>query len=268
MAVDVSVVIPTFRRPRELAEATKSALAQGNAGIAVEVIVVDDSPEGSGRDAIAGLDDARVTYLRNPAPTGGRPGAVRNLGWPRARGAIVHFLDDDDVVPPGHYAALKAAFAARPDVGVVFGRVEPFGDEAQLAHEREFFATAARRARSSVWLGPKVGLAAQMFFLATLFVCSAGAVRRECLEPLGGFDEKLRLMEDTDFYGRAIRRFGAHFLDRVVLNYRIGLSLMHSPAADRAALAESYQRIHAKYRAEWGALDFYAMKALARTVLK
>ena len=52
MAVlDVSVVIPTFRRPALLREAIASVRAQS--GVAVELIVVDDSPEGSAA-AIAG----------------------------------------------------------------------------------------------------------------------------------------------------------------------------------------------------------------------
>ena len=39
---DVSVVIPTCRRPRLVVEAVRSALAQD--GASVEVIVLDDSP--------------------------------------------------------------------------------------------------------------------------------------------------------------------------------------------------------------------------------
>ena len=75
--VDYSVIIPTFRRPRELAEALASVLCQE--GATIEVIVVDDSPEGSGQEVVQGLDDARVSYLKNPNPTGGVPSVVRNL---------------------------------------------------------------------------------------------------------------------------------------------------------------------------------------------
>jgi glycosyltransferase involved in cell wall biosynthesis len=267
MTVDFSVVIPTFRRPRELLEAVGSVLAQADA--VVEVIVVDDSPEGAAREAIESVRDDRVSYLKNPSPTGGRPGAVRNLGWPRARGSFVHFLDDDDIVPRGHYAAVRAAFERHPDVGVVFGCVEPFGaDETQLLHERAFFADAARRARASRRFGPRWGYAAQMFFCSTLLVCSAGVVRRECLAPIEGFDGQLRLMEDVDFYARAIRRFGAHFLDQVGLRYRIGPSLMHSPQVDGTAVNESYGRMYANYRDKWGVMEFLALKIFARTVLR
>src|SRR3974390_1469014 len=126
MPVEFSTIIPTYRRPAQLLEAVTSVLAQVEA--IVEIIVVDDSPEGSGRTVIDGLNDPRVTYLKNPNPTGGIPSIVRNLAWPHVKGMFVHFLDDDDIIPQGHYAAVKDAFAEHPKVGMIFGRIEPFGN--------------------------------------------------------------------------------------------------------------------------------------------
>ena len=118
--MDVSVIVPTFRRPASLRQTVASVLAQD--GVEMEVFVVDDSPEGSARGAIDAINDRRVQYILNPKPTGGVPSVVRNLALPLARGDLVHFLDDDDTIPAGHYLAVKQAFAARPDVGLVFGR--------------------------------------------------------------------------------------------------------------------------------------------------
>ncbi len=265
MAVDFSCVVPTFRRPVELLEAVQSALAQE--GVSVEVIVVDDSPEQSARSVVARLADPRVRYLAMETPTGGVPGAVRNRGWPLATGAFVHFLDDDDLVPAGHYRTARAEFAAHPDVGVLFGRVQPFGDDdAKLRHESEYFREAARRARSCEAIG-KLAFAARQFFEPTMLVCSASLIRRECVEALGGFDEEIRLVEDVEFYARAFRQFGAHFCDRVVLHYRIGPSLMHSRAGDEP-IVKSYARAHQKYKDQYGAFDFLALKALSRVGLR
>lgn len=234
VSIDVSVVIPTFRRPTLLAEAIASVRAQRGAN--VELIVVDDSPEGSAA-GIAGEFADSLRYFRNPEPTGGFPSVVRNLGWPLTRGRFVHFLDDDDLVPEGHYAAAIAAFEAHPGVGVVFGRVEPFGDapETQMRHERAFFRGAARRAAVCRRFGPRLGFAAGMIFNQAMLVCGAALIRRQCIQHLGGFDPKIRLGEDVDFFGRAMREFGACFLDAVTLRYRIGSpSLMHAPGAQRA----------------------------------
>lgn len=272
MPVDISVVIPTFRRPKPLAEAIASAL--GQAGVSVEIIVVDDSPEASAQSIIEGINDPRVRYLKNPAPTGGMPSVVRNLGWPLAKGDFIHFLDDDDMVPEGHYAAVTKIFAERPDVGVVFGRIEPFGDapEAQMQHERAYFSGAARRALMCSRFGAKWGFAAGMLFHPSMLVCSDCVVRRTTVQQVGGFDPRMRLCEDAAFYTFAIRRSGAYFMDRVTLRFRVSNpSMMHATVKDPAQekqLRETWNLMSERYRAEWGSLEFFAMKVFARTVLR
>jgi glycosyltransferase involved in cell wall biosynthesis len=272
MPIDFSVIIPTFRRPEELFLAIASVLAQR--GVEVEVFVIDDSAEGSAKQVVEMLRNARVNYLKNPVASGGIPSVVRNLGWPLAQATFVHFLDDDDIVPEDYYAAVKTAFIAHPEVGVVFGRVEPFGDapEEQMRHEREFFAAAARRALRCGWFGPKLAFTGCMMFDGLLLVTGAGVVRRECVQLLGGFDPLMRVREDWDFYARAMRRFGAHFIDRVALKYRIGnRSLLHYSLdlseSDLQCLTEARQRTRAKYRAECGTLEYVALKLVTKTVL-
>jgi glycosyltransferase involved in cell wall biosynthesis len=264
---DVSVIIPTFRRPTLLPEAIASALAQ--TGVSVEVRVLDDSPEGSAREIVERVADPRVTYIKHEPATGGKPALVRNAGWPGATGRFVHFLDDDDRVAAGFYRAALAAFDARPDRGVVFGRIEPFGDDPDaLAHERAFFDDAARRARIAAATGSRLVMTTNLLFRPTLLVNSACLIRRDCIGPLGGYDPELSLNEDVDFYCRAIREYNCVFLDRTVLHYRIlSTSLMHGNK-DATKLESSYHRMYGRYRGAHGAPEFLAMKALARTVLR
>lgn len=190
MSVEFSVVIPTYRRPQELLEAVHSVL--GQLEVTVEVIIVDDSPEGSACAVVGRLNDPRVTYLRTPKPTGGVPSVVRNLGFPYANGIFVHFLDDDDIVPSGHYGAVKEAFAAHPEVGMIFGRIEPFGDASaeQMEHERRYFELAALKAAACARFGKKWAFTGRMLFDQALLVCSASILRRDCLIQLGGFIRK------------------------------------------------------------------------------
>lgn len=266
MAPDFSVIIPTFRRPLQLREAIDSVLAQK--GVTVEVVVVDDSAEGSARPAVEAVNDSRVTYRKMAQPTGGIPARVRNHGWPGTTGVLVHFLDDDDLLPDGHYLRVKQAFAAHPEVGVVFGVVKPFATvETPLDHELRYFADAARRARSCNRFGPRLAFGARMLFEPTMIVCSNCVVRRECVAALGGFDPDVAMVEDVEFYSRVMRRFGAHFLDQVTLHYRIGPSLMHS-RTDDSQIAAAYKLMHRKYRATYGRADFLALKIFARSVLR
>jgi glycosyltransferase involved in cell wall biosynthesis len=272
VAIDFSVVIPTFRRPNVLIEALASVLRQRES--TVEIFVIDDSPEGSAEEAVRGLQDSRIVYLKNPNPTGGFPSVVRNIGWPMANGAFVHFLDDDDIVSEGHYAAVKAAFAANPDVGLVFGRIEPFGNgpAAQLDRERQYFADAARKAAASGRFGSRWAFTGRMLFDKALLVCSSSAIRRECVAKLGGFDPAIRLMEDADFHVRAMRECGALFLDRSAIQYRVGApSLMHSPDPTEEQKRDErlgHRQLHDKYRRERGTVEFYALALFTRTLLR
>jgi hypothetical protein len=206
--------------------------------------------------------EPRVTVLKNTSPTGGVPSIVRNIGWPRAKGSFVHFLDDDDIVPDGHYIAVKSAFSAHPQIGMVFGRVEPFGEcpSGQLEHERHYFADAARTTLNCQRFGTKIAFVARMLFCDALPVGSASIVRREIIERLGGYDSEIRLMEDADFHVRPMREFGAYFMHRVAVKYRIGSpSLMHSPNPDVFQLEMQRigrQKMRNKYRDQRGALEF------------
>jgi glycosyltransferase involved in cell wall biosynthesis len=264
---DVSVIIPTFRRPALVPEAVRSALSQE--GVRVEVHVLDDSPEGSARGPVEAVGDARVRYTHRGIPSGGRPALVRNEGALAAAGRYLHFLDDDDRAAPGAYTALAAALDGKRRAGVAFGVVAPFGDDpAALSRERAYFADAARRARRAARLGSRRWMVSNMLFRDTVLVNSACMLRRDCFAALGGYDAELPVVEDVDFYLRAIRRFGVAFVDRVVLEYRVGhSSLMHDPQG-AAQVGAAYRRIFARYQAEHGVLELRGLQVLARTVLR
>lgn len=261
---DISVIIATCDRPDTLVDAVHSALDQD--GAVIEVIVVDDSVDHTAAGVIAALDDDRVRYLTNWQSSKGRPAVARNIGIGLAKAPLIHFLDDDDLVAPGQYAAAQAAFAADPGIGVVFGTVEPFGeDAAEIDRQRLYFQQAERRARRCARLGQRWAFTAAMLFGPTLLVCSAGMVRRDHFDAVGGFDAVMPLVEDVDFYMRAIRHGGARFLDRPALRYRVGPSLMRQPNRDRI-VRESYRQSQARYCERYGLLEFMTLKALANGV--
>ncbi|HXB56292.1 MAG TPA: glycosyltransferase [Vicinamibacteria bacterium] len=266
MVVDVSVVTPTFRRPRQLAEALSSALAQRL--VTVESIVVDDSPERSAQDVVARIADPRVTFVPMKKPSGGNPALVRNAGWPLARGRFVHFLDDDDHVAEGAYAALTAELEAHPEAGVAFGRIEPFGDDPEdLRHNQRVFAESRRRARLCAGLGSWRLLLASMLFCNPVLNCSACMIRRDHIAQIGGFDPDCTPFEDREFYVRAIRRFGWRYIDRTVVHYRTGApSLMTTLRATEAA--EVFRTIYRKYEAQNGRLELLTLKILGRALFR
>ena len=260
--IDVSVITPTFRREREVVESVKSALDQE--GVAVEVIVLDDTPEGTARTAIEGLADPRVRYLKRAEPSEGKPALVRNEGLQLAKGRYVYFLDDDDHVLPGALRAMVSAMDTNPRAGVAFGRVECFGAEpAALAQYRRWFgwaADVAQRLAFSSWL--TVGM---ILFRGTVIINSTCMQRRECALALGGYDPSIPVYEDVEFHMRAIRRFGHLFVDHPVLHYRTGApSLIHDLKGDTGPIQASYQIIHRKYREEHGPAEYLALKIASK----
>jgi GT2 family glycosyltransferase len=269
---DFSVVIPTFRRPEALLESIASALDQP--GVSVEVIVVDDSPEGSAQRPVQDLQDPRIRYLKNQLPSGGVPSLVRNIGWPLATGDFIHFLDDDDKVAFAYYGVVKKTFEEHPEAGLIFGQIEPIGDgpAEQLKDECQYFSLAARNSARAQRFGNRWAFLARMLFDNALLVCSASVVRRDCVAQIGGFDPDIRLMEDADFHVRVMREFGTLFLNQIAVHYRIGSpSLMHSPNPSTIQIQqqlEGRRTMQRKYRQARGSLEFYALAFFSRTALK
>ena len=90
----VSVVVPTAGRSPWLRQAVESALQQSYRN--VEVVVVDDCPDGMAESAWSiewGLETGERLRLIHSGGAGGA--AARNAGVQAARGDWIAFLDDD-----------------------------------------------------------------------------------------------------------------------------------------------------------------------------
>lgn len=125
-APTLSIVIPTHDT-RELTLRCLSSLPAGGVD-PVEVVVVDDASSDGTADAVrAGHPGAIVVG------TGGRLGfgGAANLGAERTGGDVVLFLNSDTEVIEGTLAALVAAFADDPGLGVGGGELLDPGGEPQ-----------------------------------------------------------------------------------------------------------------------------------------
>ncbi len=115
----VSVVVPCHNYGRYLPEAVGSAL--GQAGVEVEVVVVDDA---STDDSLAvarrlAAADPRVRVLAHETNRG--PVRTFNDGLAVATGEFLVRLDADDLLTPGSLARSAALCRRHPEVGLVYG---------------------------------------------------------------------------------------------------------------------------------------------------
>jgi GT2 family glycosyltransferase len=179
----LSAVICTYDRYDLLPDAIESLRRQDAAPGAIEIIVVDNSPQ-QGEAAEFGRRYAGIpnlTYLTEATP--GLANA-RNVALAAARGRIVAFIDDDARASPcwaGALIAAHAAFAGR--AGIVGGRVVP-----------------RWQGEKPAWLGPKLhgylsllDLGGELRELpegASLVGCNL-SFDREALTAAGGFATNL-----------------------------------------------------------------------------
>ena len=91
----ISCILPTFRRPEGLNAALSSLVAQSSISRALEIVVVDNDPDGSAREYVAKYaktSPIEIVYLHISVPgvANARNGAL-NI----ARGRYIAWLDDD-----------------------------------------------------------------------------------------------------------------------------------------------------------------------------
>jgi len=187
----VSVIIPVARwHTRFINDALDSLVGQTTN--AWEAIVVNDT--GDDWDTVAGAPYARVFKTQG----GQGAGAARNLGLAHARGALVFFLDADDMLRPNALLRLMQRYA-RGDCGYVYCDVI-----VPESPQHSKVVTAPEFSQLD-WL--RRGLHAQAVLMAT------DDARRI------GFDETMFAWEDWDFFVRcAIAGIcGSHVAEPLVL---------------------------------------------------
>ena len=259
MQIDLSIIIPTYRRPDLLREAIASCLEIGK--LSFEVLVVDDCPDGSARQVVASIGDQRVHYRKRDIPTGGWPAFNRNEAAAEAGGRIFYFLDDDDRMIAAH---IEAAWARldQSDKGVVISLARPFSHNPELElHETQLFKAAGSFLSKSPFTLTVVG---RLVFGSTVLVCSSCMVKREAFTACNGFDTKIELCEDLEFYFRVIRRFGYVFSPEPIVERRIGQPALMLNNAHNERVANSYRMFQSKYRVEHGHFEFLALKIWTR----
>jgi glycosyltransferase involved in cell wall biosynthesis len=162
---EVSIIIPTYRRPQLAYRAAVAALAQD---IPVEVIVVNDGDLVSDYSCVKSLPVHFVQLKENSGLSG-----ARNAGMQAARGEYVGFCDDDDLWTPQFARMLKSTLKrSKASIGAYGRGYETLPGGAKKAIYTQRFDSKLLLKRN--YIQPS----------ATMF-------RREELLGLGGFDEAM-----------------------------------------------------------------------------
>ncbi len=189
----VTVIIPTYNRAGCLREAVDSVLAQDFRDF--ELIVVDDGSTDDTPRLLQEYGDAiRVFRQENRGVS-----AARNAGIAISRGALIAFLDSDDLWLQGKLARQVEFFKAHAD--------------ALICQTEEIWVRNGRRVNP----GKRHRKRGGMIFEPSLDLClvspSAVMVRKELFQCVGFFDEGLPACEDYDLWLRVSSRYAVHLID-------------------------------------------------------
>ncbi len=112
----LSIIIPIYNVEDTLQRCLESVLAQIDERI--EVILIDDGSTDSSRkiaeEMIADKGNCRLIHQKNKGLS-----AARNAGIAVATGDYLTFVDSDDFIAEGTYAALLAVLATHPDYDIL-----------------------------------------------------------------------------------------------------------------------------------------------------
>jgi CDP-glycerol glycerophosphotransferase len=231
----ISVIIPVYAVEAYLGGCLDSILGQTPAS--AEVIAVDDaSPDGCGAllDARAAGDPRlRVVHLAENAG----PGHARNAGLDHAAGEYIWFVDADDLVADGAFAAITARLERdRPDL-LLIDYVDLFPDGQTAPSPGRALLPGAPQ--------PTFTLAEQPQVIHRTMTSWSKVIRREFLDGLklpfpAGIHEDVAL---TCAMLLDAERIGA--LPRVCYQYRRDRpgSFMATPSPGQLSIFDSYEKV-------------------------
>jgi len=225
----VSVIIPTFNCGSFIDDALKSVFAQTYRH--VEVIVVDDGSTDDTRQRVEAFGPVvQYIYQSNAGAC-----AARNTGIKASHGALLAFLDADDVWLPEKLAKQVPLFERSPRVGLVFCDTIFFDRHGDIGRVYR---------KSKPPRGMVFGELLGNYFLSLETV----VIRRDALDALDEwFDERIRVTGDKDLFVRLAYQCELDYVDEPLAKWRAhGSSLTHAHYKDfgieNALLLEKLRR--------------------------
>ena len=195
----LSVIVCTRDRKPSLMRCLRSVIDSADASgwpVEMEIVVVDDGSRDGTAEAVQALGaEGRRSPVRLIRQSGLGLSAARNAGVANAKGALLAFIDDDCIASRPYVAELIARFAAERELVLRGGRVllgDPLDAPLTICPSDQTVRLDRRFDVGGFILG-----------------CNM-AMRREVLDRLGPFDERLgagsslRSGEDTDLIIRAV----------------------------------------------------------------
>jgi glycosyltransferase involved in cell wall biosynthesis len=202
----ISVIIPTYNRANLLPRAIKSVLNQTFQDF--ELIVVDDGSTDNTREVVEEFQkkDSRIKYIFQE--NSGGPAKPINTGIKNSRGECIAILESDDEWLPEKLEKQIKVLEEFKNVGLV------------SCYAFRIFADGTKKLYKTPYLGIFKKTKWKLFWEKWgIISLSTVMVRKEVIEKVGFFDEKIKTGADIDFYLRCIKKFDFYFIHEPLISY-------------------------------------------------
>jgi glycosyltransferase involved in cell wall biosynthesis len=222
--------MPCHNAGRYISQAIDSVLGQTWRDL--ELVIVDDGSTDNSCQIVEAIADPRIILLRQPCAGAA---AARNRALASSSGKFVIFMDADDLLGPSHIEGLRSVVAGMSDFVAMSPWDRFYADPGEATFPaREGYLNSDGPAWLALdWRGGG-GMTQPGMFL----------VPRSLIEKVGGWDERLTLMDDFEFYARIIARSaGLKFASGARLYYRSGIGCSLSGRRGRRAVESAFLSI-------------------------
>lgn len=197
----ISVIIPTYNRKDMVKRAIVSVLRQTYKPY--EVIVVDDGSTDSTAELfpIDGVIYHKIEHC-------GFPGKVRNIGVSISRGDYIALLDSDDIWKPEKLEKQSEYFEANPQCKILHTKERwlmngQFVSQKKRKHKR--YGDIFQESLQGCIIGPSTVLMGKKLF-----------------NEYGGFNPKIEVGEDYDFWLRLTNDIEVDYIDEELIEKNAG----------------------------------------------
>lgn len=238
----VSVIIPTYNRPKGLKAAVESVLRQSTEPS--EIIIVNDGSKNEVLDDFSKYKS--ITVLHNEGNRGAN--FSRNRGAKESKGEILMFIDDDDSWNKDKIKNQLSVFNSDPKIGIVYSNRNVVNDDGEILKR----ITSNRSGN----------LYPDIFFSNVISTTSSVALKRDIFYEAGGFDEALPAMQDYDLWIRACKLCKVGLDSAYSLNYRVSESFENQITGSAKKKVDAVAYLLKKYQSEIRQFNFSERKKL------
>lgn len=256
----VSVIVPVFNRASLVSQAIESILAQTYRNI--EVIVINDGSTDGTEEILARYAGQYPDHVRVLKQLNAGQVVAKNRGIRAAEGEYIAFLDSDDTWKRDKLDLQIPLFHG--NVGLVYCAIHEIDDSGNMIRT----ISCEPGARGNIH---------EQLLVKNRMTGSSVIVRRNALDAVGIFDERLRAAENWDLWIRISKEFEADFINEPLVNY-----LQHNANISRnkilmresawailqkhlpktlitgSPLYEPYLEAYANFYYNWGVANFSA----------